>query len=101
MEHDSALTSKEEEVEALRARVCELEALMSTGSTIGVRPEAAAVPPSADSPSDRGTGLRITQPRRGKAPPIDPFNGDSPEFHLDDWLPTLKKAATWNAWRSF
>ena len=37
-------------------------------------------------------------PRRGKAPPVDPFTGEEPEIRLDDWLPSLKRAATWNEW---
>jgi len=34
----------------------------------------------------------------GKAPPVDAFTGEDPECHFDDWLPTLKRAADWNAW---
>ena len=36
--------------------------------------------------------------RRGKAPPVDPFTGEDPECRLDDWLPTLSRAADWNSW---
>ena len=36
--------------------------------------------------------------RRGKAPPVDPFTGEDPVCRLDDWLPTLKRAAEWNGW---
>ena len=36
--------------------------------------------------------------RRGKAPPIDPFNGEKPDLRLDDWLPNLERAALWNSW---
>ena len=32
--------------------------------------------------------------RRGKAPPIDSFTGENPEIAMDDWLPSLKWAAT-------
>ena len=42
-------------------------------------------------PSGHGT-------RRGKAPPVDPFTGDSPELRIDDWLPSLERAASWNGW---
>ena len=37
-------------------------------------------------------------PRRGKAPPIDPFSGENTEFRFEDWLPSLERAATWNEW---
>jgi len=32
---------------------------------------------------------------RGKATPVDAFTG---ELHLEDWLPTLERAASWNGW---
>ena len=35
---------------------------------------------------------------RGKAPPIDSFDGESLEVRFDDWLPMLQRAATWNGW---
>lgn len=36
--------------------------------------------------------------RRGKAPPVDAFTGEDSERRLDDWLPTLQRAADWNGW---
>lgn len=36
--------------------------------------------------------------RRGKALPIDSFTGENPEVRIDDWLPVLKRAASWNSW---
>ena len=39
-----------------------------------------------------------TGPRRGKAPPVDPFSGDDGAILVDDWLPSLERAASWNAW---
>ena len=36
--------------------------------------------------------------RRGKAPPVDPFTGEGSELRLNDWLPYLERAATWNGW---
>ena len=35
---------------------------------------------------------------RGKAPPIDAFDGESLEVKFDDWYPMLQRAATWNGW---
>ena len=38
-------------------------------------------------------------PRRGKAPPVDPYTGEDPEANrFEDWLPTLERASTWNGW---
>ena len=36
--------------------------------------------------------------RRGKAPPIDPFNGEAQDIVFDDWVPALCHAAEWNEW---
>ena len=33
---------------------------------------------------------------RGKAPPINPFDGESAEVKFDDWYPKLERAAMWN-----
>ncbi len=40
------------------------------------------------------------QPRRwrDKAPPVDLFTSEDPETHLDDWLPALRRAGSWNDW---
>ena len=44
------------------------------------------------------TGSRDGSSRRGKAPPIDAFDGESPDVLFEDWLPALQRAAEWNAW---
>ena len=36
--------------------------------------------------------------RKGKAPPVEPFTGEDTDTHLDDWIPSLQRAATWNQW---
>ncbi len=33
-----------------------------------------------------------------KAPPVDPFTGENPEIRLEEWLPSLQRASTWNGW---
>ena len=38
-----------------------------------------------------------TEPPR-KASPIDPFNGEDLEIHLEDWLPSLERDRIWNDW---
>ncbi len=35
---------------------------------------------------------------RGRAPPVDPYSGDDECVRLDDWLPALIRASTWNRW---
>ena len=39
-----------------------------------------------------------TQGRRGKALPVDSYNGSDPEVRFDNWMPTLEWAAHWNNW---
>jgi len=29
---------------------------------------------------------------------VDPFTGENEEVQLDDWLPALQRAASWNGW---
>ena len=36
--------------------------------------------------------------RRGRAPPVEQYTGESKEEQLDDWLPTLERAGLWNEW---
>ena len=35
---------------------------------------------------------------QGRTPPIEFFTGEDPSILLDDWLPCLERAATWNEW---
>ena len=37
-----------------------------------------------------------SQQRRGRAPPIEFFTGEDPAIIVDDWLPSLERASTWN-----
>ena len=39
-----------------------------------------------------------SESRRGKAPPIDPFNGEAQDIAFDNWVPALCRAAEWNGW---
>ena len=51
-----------------------------------------AEPPVAPPPT------LLTVQCRGKASPIDSFNGEDSEIRFDDWIPTLERVATWNGW---
>ena len=42
----------------------------------------------------------ILPPRRGKAPPVDPFTAENVKITFDDWLQMLDRAASWNQWSS-
>ena len=91
---DEALSSKEAEIEALKERVSQLEAMVDPG---------AALPMTSSSPATTtwgGVAARTheTHRRRGKAPPVSEFTGADPEYILDDWLPSLEHASQWKAW---
>lgn len=45
-----------------------------------------------------GGDVEETVRRRGRAPPLDPFSGESGDITLDDWLPGLERVAEWNKW---
>ena len=47
---------------------------------------------------DRSAASGDTRQRQGKAPPIESFSGEASGVLLDDWLPSLERAAAWNGW---
>ena len=107
-EQDALLATKDEEIAALKVQLVGLrEDRTSPGE--GSPPHALAVTRPLlhasrvpTNPLLTGTGATPTPQRRdlrrGKAPPVDPFTGENPEVHLDDWLPMLERAAEWNGW---
>ena len=100
-EYDSLVASKEEEIKALQGRMAELEA-PKTGSVSssllhGVHLASDAIESRVTEPSHPASEPRPVS-RQGKAPPIDPFDGETVGITFEDWLPTLQRAATWNGW---
>ena len=99
---DEAITAKDAEIEELRAKVLEIEGCEPVG------PDPIPILPVVHVPSNvhgetssvRGeaSSSASTQARRGKAPPLSTFSGEDPECLLDDWLPSIERASTWNAW---
>ena len=105
-ERDDLIAERDGEIEVLKTRIARLESstiIASASSFPGRDP-----PPDAHSPisSTRGIPLEVPSPtmvetpalRRGKAPPIDPFDGETGSVSFEDWLPTLQRAAVWNNW---
>ena len=90
-EFDEVVTQKDAEIRRLKQLLAEA----------GHRPQS---PVSEHDPHESmvvSSGPIVGLPkksRRGKAPPVDPFTGEDPEIRLDDWLPSLERAATWNEW---
>ena len=111
--YDDELAAKDEEIAELKRRIAAMapdpatrgmgsvatdpavhdppSTMPTTDPLPPVRPPASVTPSSSSSSA--------TQPRRwGKAPPVDMFTGDNLELRLEDWLPTLERASTWNNW---
>ena len=88
-EMDNELSEKDEEIGRLRE---ELARLRRRSPSAGSEMSEHSVDDGGGPPTSR------SRFRRGKAPPVDAFTGEDPESRLDDWLPTLKRAAHWNGW---
>ena len=91
---DEALSSKEAEIEALKERVSQLEAMVDPGAILPI------VSSSLTTTVGGGVAAQTHEAhrRRGKAPPVNKFTGEDPEYILDDWLPSLERASQWNTW---
>ena len=91
---DSSLLQKDEEIGSLKAEVARRRGSSPSPS----------VPSSTSDDPEQGAGdegvqrTDRTRVRRGRAPPVDTFTGEDAESRLDDWLPTLQRAADWNGW---
>ena len=109
-EQEELLAAQQKEIDRLKAR----EKTRITTPAGHVTPSVVAPShseyapsehPSSPSPSERlspSPGGHLSEKssvkHRGKAPPIDPYTGEDPEVRVDDWLPALKRAASWNDW---
>ena len=102
LEQEDVLQAKDAEIAQLREELTAAKALprpMSATSTPFATPPRTNLTRSVlEGDEPNSTILATTPARRGKAPPIEPFTGEGPSVHWDDWLPTLERAATWNNW---
>ena len=88
------LTEMDEIVAEKDGRIWSLEEQLSVCTT-GYRPLSITHGP--------GESTVVSPPgasRRGTAPPVESFTGESADGSQDDWLPTLTRAAKWNGWNS-
>ena len=110
---DETITAKDTDIERLTVRVAELEARLPRASDVeparvSTHPSLLPHTPPVPAPSSEILVATATVPtvvpevsapvRRGKAPPVSAFLGEDLECQLDDWLPSLERASTWNAW---
>ena len=87
-EYDELMAQQEAEIKRLKGLL----------SAPGPRPELPGSEVSSQSGNDEQPQAVMHRQRRGKAPPVDPFTGENPELRFEDWLPSLKRASTWNEW---
>lgn len=99
-EYDDMLMQKDLEIARLKPLLTEAgHESLSKASHRSESPVGGSDPVSDTGRHEGGLALPTeSKPRRGKAPLVDPFTGEEPEIRLDDWLPSLKRAATWNEW---
>ena len=77
-----------------------------TPATLADDPMRPGAGPTDSTPSSHHESGPLTHPpgppdgrrRQGKAPPIEFFSGEDPAILLDDWLPSLERASSWNGW---
>lgn len=84
-EFDATLEEKDEEIDRLTSQLASLPL-----PTADHDPEVHEV--------ELGGLAVASRQRRGRAPPVDSFTGKDPEVRLEDWLPSLQRAAQWNGW---
>ena len=91
-EFDEVLAARDAEISQLKS---ELIARRDTRATSPS--ETSSIPDTVSVPTVTGS-TTTREARRGRAPPINLFSGEDPEIHLDDWLPSLRRASQWNNW---
>ena len=94
------------------ADVPDSSSIRETGGHVGTgKTRASHIPPDSGikfEPTGRGTdsaamlhgqgSWQAGVSRRGKAPPVDSFSGETTGITFDDWYPSLQRAADWNQW---
>ena len=87
-EYDELMTRQETEIAGLKSKLAKAlsDRSLSPASSHG------------EEEGRSGAPVVVRRSRRGKAHPVDPFTGENPEVRLDDWLPSLLRASTWNEW---
>ena len=89
------LAQQEAEISRLKGWISRLKGLQSARSTHFATPVSGE---EVSSGLEERPHAVTHKPRWCKAPPVDPFTGDNPEMRLEDWLPSLQQASSWNQW---
>ena len=93
-EVDKELTEKDAKIAALKERLSQTEGSGEVKPSTQARNTSNTTEPSILAPAHVQADVESQPVRQGKAPPVDPFTGETLEILLDDWLPTLQRAAT-------
>ena len=104
-EHDELVAEKEAEIQRLKEELSRVRRSREPVSP-GVHPVSSPSHTSrahdstseAASDEDETGPERATKKRRGRAPPLESFTGESDDTTLNDWLPGLQRVAEWNHW---
>ena len=96
--HEEEMEAKETEISSLRGQLIVLQptrvTLPSPSVASGTR-DSASVHEELLDDSPRRETVGLSHGRKGKAPPVDAFTGESLDVMWEDWIPTLER---WNGW---
>ena len=101
-ELEELIAEKDKEIAALKARRSESGSPIALespahASGVGEPPRSHTAPALVVPPASPSLGEPHPL-RKGKAPPIDFFDGETGSITFEDWLSTLQRAAVWNNW---
>ena len=101
-ELEELIAEKDKEIAALKDRISESGSPIALYSPArvsggGEPPRSHTAPALVVPPASPSLG-ELHPSRKGKAPPIDFFDGETGSITFEDWLSTLQRAAVWNNW---
>ena len=97
MQYDVFLCEKDDEICELKQRLAEITSTREAGYPAH-RPRARASRSDSIESHTSSPRTKTVLPRKGKAPPVETFQGDSRGVKFEDWLPSFERAADWNGW---
>ena len=91
------MSDKDAEIEHLKQQLVSLQGhpVANLDTSVTTEPSVTGIA----QPEAQAEWHACTGGRKGSAHPVDPFSGEDEAVRLDDWLPALQRAATWNGCR--
>ena len=101
-DHDELVAEKEAEIQKLKDELSRARRSCESASPV-VHPvshpsHTSRVHDSTPEGTSEEDETRVIKKRRGRAPPLESFTGESDDTTLDDWLLGLQRVAEWNHW---